>query len=57
VIFQPEVVQFFDDDISDINGNWTGLAEDIARALFTEDRSGMNFCTADIHENDESEAE
>ncbi len=55
VRFQPEVIQFFDDDISDFDGNWTGLAEDIARELFTEDRSGMNFCTANIHENDEAE--
>lgn len=46
VIFKPEVVQFFDDDISDINGNWNGLAEDIAREVFEDDMSGVHFCTA-----------
>lgn len=46
VEFVPEVIQFFDDDISDYNGNWNGLAEDIAREVFENDGSGMNFCTA-----------
>ncbi len=50
VRFKPEVVQFPNDDISDFNGNWNGLAEDIAREVFTEDRTGINFCTVDIHE-------
>lgn len=51
VCFQPEVVQFFDDDLTDYNGNFNGLAEDIARDVFDEDWS-VNFCTADIREND-----
>lgn len=49
--FWPEVVQFFDDDISDYNGNWSGLAQDIAREVF-ENPNGMNFCTAPVNEND-----
>jgi len=46
VLFAPEVVQFFDDDIGDYYGNWTGLAEDIAREVFAENSLGVNFCTA-----------
>lgn len=50
--FQPEVVQFFNDDISDFNGNWSGLAQDIAREVFEDCPAGVHFCTADIREND-----
>lgn len=46
VLFKPEVVQFFDDDLNDYNGNWNGLAEDIAREVFEENSRGVNFCTA-----------
>lgn len=46
VLFRNEVIQFFDDDISDYNGNWSGLAEDIAREVFAENSRGVNFCTA-----------
>lgn len=46
VLFKPEVVQFFDDDLNDFNGNWNGLAEDIAREVFEENAHGVNFCTA-----------
>ena len=51
VRFQPEVIQFFDDDISDFNGNWSGLAQDIAREVFSEGYRGIHFCTADLREN------
>ena len=46
VRFQPEVIQFFDDDLSDYEGNWSGLAQDIAREVFENDYRGINFCTA-----------
>ena len=46
VRFQPEVIQFPDDDTSDYNGNWNGLAEDIAREVFEEGYRGISFCTA-----------
>lgn len=46
VLFKPEVIQFFDDDLSDYNGLWSGLAEDIAREVFEENSRGVNFCTA-----------
>lgn len=45
VRFKPEVIQFFDDDLSDYNGNWSGLAQDIAKELFYLS-PGIHFCTA-----------
>ena len=46
VMFKPEVVQFFNDDLSDYNGNWSGLAQDIAKEVFN-DMAGIHFCTAE----------
>ena len=46
VLFKPEVIQFFDDDLTDYNGNWNGLAEEIALDVFEESSRGVNFCTA-----------
>ena len=49
--FEPKVVQFFNDDLSDYNGNWSGLASEIAEELFQEDANrGVCFCTASEHE-------
>ena len=36
-------MQYFNDDISDINGNCSTLAEDIARDIFVGELP--NFCT------------
>lgn len=47
VRFNPRVVQFMDDDISDYNGNWSGLPAEIAREVL-EEKVGSNFCTAPI---------
>lgn len=45
--FEPEVIQFFNDDISDYNGNWSGLAQDIAKEIFySPSESRIHFCTA-----------
>ena len=52
VRFRPEVIHFFHDDISDYNGNWSGLAQDIAREVF-EDARGIHFCTASVDETNE----
>lgn len=46
VCFEPEVIQFPDDNISDIDGKWNGLAQDIAKELFEDDFFGVYFCTA-----------
>ena len=45
VCFRPEVIQFYDDDISDCYGNYNGLAEDIARAVFGDRAGDVNFST------------
>jgi len=50
VCFKPQVVQFFDDDISDFNGNWSGLAQDIAREIFGDGLRSVHFCTAAVGE-------
>lgn len=49
VRFKPKVVQFLHDDIGDYNGNWTGLAQDIAKELFPN-VAGVHFCTAGVYE-------
>ena len=52
--FQPEVLQFYNDDLTDYNGNKSCLAEDIAYEMFSNNMdSSINFCTADIRENDD----
>ena len=48
--FQPEVIQFYNDDIADYNGNWSGLAQDIAREVFGDEVRGVHFCTAAVDE-------
>ncbi len=49
VVFQNKVVQFFNDDIGDINGLKSTLYQEIARDVF-EGVSGIFFCT-DTEEN------
>ena len=48
--FKPEVIQFFDDNIADFSGNWSGLAQDIAMEVFDQEMAGIHFCTADKNE-------
>ena len=50
--FKPEVIQFFNDDTSDYEGRWSGLAQDIARELFSGEYRGIHFCTAGVDEED-----
>lgn len=45
VMFAKEVIQFFNDDLSDPYGNYNGLAEDIARDLF-KTAVNVNFATS-----------
>lgn len=49
VVFRNKVVQFFNDDIGDINGMKSTLYQEIAREVF-EGVSGIFFCT-DTEEN------
>lgn len=37
VLFKPEVIQFFNDDLTDYHGNWNGLSEDIMRDVINKD--------------------
>ena len=49
VVFKNKVVQFWNDDLGDVNGNETTLYETIALGLFGDD-GGVCFCT-DTPEN------
>ena len=44
VAFKSEVAQFFNDDISDLNGNKSMLYKEIAEDVFKE-HNGIFFCT------------
>ena len=44
VVFQPEIVQYYNDDLSDINGLRSTLYQDIAKEILGE-REGIYFCT------------
>ena len=44
VVFEPAIVQFYNDDMSDINGNRTTLYQEIAKDVFGVD-GGVFFCT------------
>lgn len=44
IVFQNKVVQFFNDQLDDINGNKSMLFEDIAKDVFGEDH-GVFYCT------------
>ena len=49
VVFQPEIVQYYNDDLSDINGLRSTLYQDIAKEVFGE-REGIYFCTDKVDE-------
>ena len=51
VVFVPDVVQFYTDDISDINGIKSTLYEDIARDIFED--IPVNFNTDLVGEDEE----
>lgn len=45
VVFEKKVVQYFSDDLGDLNGFESTLAETIARDIFVQ-RNGLFFCTS-----------
>lgn len=57
VVFEPEVVQYFNDDLKDLNGFRTCLVQDVARDVFEDLMAkGIRFCTRDLDElSDEDE--
>ena len=48
VVFVPEIVQFFNDDLSDVHGLASMLYADIARDIFRADLN-VSFCTDAIN--------
>lgn len=44
VVFKNEVVQYFNDDISDVNGNCSTLYQEIAKDIFRKSLKA-NYCT------------
>ena len=44
VVFENKVVQFFNDELTDIHGNKSTLYQEIAKDIF-EDHDGIYFCT------------
>ena len=44
IVFKNEVVQYFNDDIGDVNGNCSTLYQEIAKNIFGEEE-GVYFCT------------
>jgi hypothetical protein len=49
-VFENKVVQYFNDDLQDINGNRSTLYQDIAKDVFGE-ATGINFCTESIQKD------
>ena len=47
VIFAKEVVQYFNDDLSDAHGNRSTIYAELAKELF-EEHDGIFFCTDDM---------
>ena len=43
-VFRNQVVQYYNDDLGDINGNRSTLYQEIAKEVFGEDE-GVHFCT------------
>lgn len=50
-VFRPDVVQFFNDNMADINGNKTTLYEEIARDVFDGGLVIGNYCTEAVNPN------
>lgn len=44
VVFKNEVVQFFNDQLDDLNGNKSTLFQEIAKDIFVDDLA-VNYCT------------
>lgn len=53
VMFAPEVFQFYNDNMMDLNGNWTGIAEQMAKEVFEDFANiGVHFCTSKIEKEE-----
>lgn len=50
VVFKNKVVQFYNDQLDDLNGNKSTLFQDIAKDIF-EDKLMVNYCTETVDRN------
>lgn len=50
VVFQNKVVQFFNDQLDDLNGNKSTLFQDIAKDIFDE-KLAVDYCTEVLDES------
>jgi hypothetical protein len=55
-VFNKEVLQYYSDDISDINGNTSTLAAEVSKEIFV-DNIGVNFCTDSVDRRIVNEAD
>ena len=51
IVFKNKVVQYFNDNLNDINGNTSTLYEDIARDIFEDTIEPGNFFCTDVADN------
>ena len=51
ILFRPEVIQYYRDDMTDYNGLCSCLAQDIARVVFNDNSGAIHFCTAPVEGN------
>ena len=51
IVFKNKVVQYFNDNLNDINGNTSTLYEDIARDIFKDTVAPGNFFCTDVVDN------
>ena len=49
ILFKPEVIQYYRDELTDYNGLFSGLAQDIAREVFEDKTGSIHFCTAPLN--------
>lgn len=54
VIFEPQIIQFYNDDIGDYCGNYNETVENTAKAVLNKPR-GTFFCTQSFEEIEEQE--
>ncbi len=50
VVFKPKVVQYYDDELYDLNGVKTTIYQDLAKELFDVSDEGIFFCTEKVED-------
>ncbi len=53
VVFEPKIAQFFNDDLSDVNGCATMLYHDLAKDVFGE-KLGVFYCVRALEQDEEA---